>query len=161
MFKKLFFLLVGLIGSVYCSGDTKAFNGNVELITSRYTELYLVQSNESSTKKLFNSKYEPFSSLSSSNLSFYQSYQLGSEDVLLFLSEDNSENCTKFVIVSVQKNAEAVVTPLFGNCSDSPEITLNSNSIELNFPLTSTAISQTVVYKDQKIEVTERKLSKK
>lgn len=159
MIQKLLTLLIGLVGFVYCMGEAKQLEGNVELITSRYTELYLVQEKDSPNKKLLNVKYEPLSL--ASNLNFYQSYQLGNEDVLLFLAEDRETNCTKFLIVGVQKNTEILVTPLFGNCSDLPEVVPTTESIVIHFPFTSTAISQTVVYKDHKIEVTERKLSKK
>lgn len=160
MLKKIFIYFVGLLGFVYCLGEAKQLTGNVELITSRYTELYLVQQEDNQEKVLLNSKYEPVSTLLPKNLSFYQSYQLGNEDVLVFLSEDYTEKCVKFVIIGVSKH-EVTFTPTFGNCLDSPEIIQNTNDIEIRFPMTSNVISQTVVYKNQKIEITETRVSKK
>lgn len=150
-----------IMGFVYCAGEPSQFTGNVELITSRYAEFYLVQQPESSTRRLLNSNYEPITSIPSTDFNFYQSFQLGNEDILIFLTENPSENCTKFFAISVKKGVELAITPEFGNCSDAPEIIQNSDKIEFIFPMTSNTISQTVVYKDQKIEITERKVSKK
>lgn len=160
MLKNLF-ISIGIVGFVYCTGNTNEFKGHLELITSRYAEFYLVQQPESSTRKLLNSNYEPITSIPSSDFNFYQSFQLGNEDILIFLTENPSANCTKFFAISVQKGTELSITPEFGNCSDAPEIIQNSDKIEFIFPITSSTISQTVVYKDQKIEITERKVSKK
>ncbi|MCX7999323.1 MAG: hypothetical protein N3A69_10300 [Leptospiraceae bacterium] len=160
MLKNLF-LFWGIMGFVYCAGESSQFTGNVELITSRYTEFYLVQQPESSTRRLLNSNYEPIGSIYSSDFNFYQSFQLGDEDILIFLTENSPENCIKFFVIGVQKGGRFVVTPEFGNCSDTPEIKQNSEKIEFIFPMTNNAFSQTVVYKDQKIEVTEKKVSKK
>jgi hypothetical protein len=159
--KKLIFLAIGII-TLNCSASSLP-KGSLELISSRHAELKLVEekTGEFSSKKMFFKDSLIFESEVGKTFHLYQSLQLKDEDILVFLSEKATGNCVKFFIASIQKGPEIEILPEMGNCHDTPEITQENGQITFHFPSTPTEISQTVVYKNQKIEVTESKVSKK
>jgi hypothetical protein len=143
----------------------KRIQGTFELVTFRHGEFKLVEPKETeqNVKIIFQKEQEIFRSPQGTTFQFYKSFQLGNEDVVLFLSENPTEpTCSgKFFLASVQKETDVVFLPEFGNCSDTPEITEEVGKITFRFNSTKTELSQTVVYSDRKLEVTESKLSKK
>lgn len=163
--KYLMIILSLLVGATLFQCAKGALpKGPLELVSSRHGEFSLLEekTGDFTSKKMFFLDKVIFESEPGKTFGLYQSFQLGDEDVLVFLSEKATEkSCVKFFIASVQKGPDVAILPEMGNCHEMPEISEESGMLSFQFPSTQTEISQTVVYQNRKIEVTESKLSRK
>ena len=133
---------------------------NKSLISTRFGEFTISSLEESNQKQIISFEKKPlYTPDLPGDIELYGLYSLDDEDVLVLISNQTED--IKFLIMSINLEHSIIITNTFGSGYDKPDIIRESSYLEINFPAREGYKSQTVLYKNRKIDIRDIHFSKK